>query len=203
MYYVYFILNKDCSTIKIGFSDDVKRRCNDLQGPNSSLLTIENVIECNSEKSARDLERMFHDYYENYHVRGEWFTSESIIEDFEYFDNIEFLNETLKENKKNGGIEVQTLEGTKTVLRIKDYPRCFFYTFLPAQIMTSKEKAFNKKNPFRTFKYPTKNKFMLFDNNGKLLSDEKDRVYISSRFHNQYRALMTFKKDKRPTSLWV
>jgi hypothetical protein len=69
---VYFI--KNSQYVKIGYASDVVARLSTLQVGSSDELTIYNTIKCPANnKSAAELERIFHEIFADYRVRGEWF----------------------------------------------------------------------------------------------------------------------------------
>lgn len=72
---VYFIQNTDTKHIKIGYSDNVKKRFSQLQTTSPQELTILTMCE-----GGIELEKELHNKFNDYYVRGEWFNpSEELI----------------------------------------------------------------------------------------------------------------------------
>jgi hypothetical protein len=63
---IYFI--SDGKKIKIGISIDPERRLKSLQTGSSNTLRLVEIVSGNDK-----LERQLHEYYKDYHERGEWF----------------------------------------------------------------------------------------------------------------------------------
>ena len=62
--------------------------------------------------------------------------------------------------------------------------------------MTNYEDAQKLTVPWRTMEFPTGGKQMLIGSDGKLLSDKVNRVFISSRKHQENLDLNNFLKSK-------
>ncbi len=65
---VYFILNHDYNAVKIGFSDNPKKRFDQLKTGVAGRLELVTAI-----PGDRDDERAWHKKYEKSHINGEWF----------------------------------------------------------------------------------------------------------------------------------
>ncbi len=74
--YVYLIGFED--KIKIGKSNNPSNRLSMLQTGIPNKLNIYGLIGCNSEVEALTLEAELHKTYKHLHIRGEWFTLNSI-----------------------------------------------------------------------------------------------------------------------------
>ena len=106
------------------------------------------------------------------------------------FKNI-FANDIAVDPKqKREVLTVSTLFGEEVVRDIKDFPRCYFYPELVAQIKESYEKSLSLKLPFRTMKWPTNGKQMLLP-----FSKEIDKVFISAKKHNENLIQKKFEKS--------
>jgi hypothetical protein len=75
MYYVYFIREKDiqCPNVKIGYSKDYSKRLKTLQTGHPKSLGIFGLIRCDTEDTAKKLEKHFHTIYKKNKLVGEWF----------------------------------------------------------------------------------------------------------------------------------
>jgi hypothetical protein len=73
---VYFILS-EAGLIKIGLSDNPKKRLSQLQTGSPYHLRLIHQMPGNEE-----LEKFFHEYFKEDHVRGEWFRFSNKIEGF-------------------------------------------------------------------------------------------------------------------------
>lgn len=72
---VYFLLNEESGTIKIGFSgDDLIGRISDLQVGNHADLTLLGSVE-----GDRDTERYYQERFRADHIRGDWFRATSAL----------------------------------------------------------------------------------------------------------------------------
>jgi hypothetical protein len=72
---IYFIQNTDTKHIKIGYSDNIRRRLSELQITSPHELTILTICE-----GGIEVEKELHDKFNNHYVRGEWFSpSEELI----------------------------------------------------------------------------------------------------------------------------
>lgn len=178
---VYFILDSASNAVKIGKANNINARLSDLQTGNPNPLKVIHYIECESEEQSFLLERKLHNRYKELRKVGEWFTyDETKFEDL--FS--EELN--LHRKSKRDPLILKTLFGNES-FGIEDFPCCFFYPNLTAQIMTNYEESVGKKNPFRTMEYPTEGKQMLLP-----WSTKTDRVFISDRKHKENMKLKKF-----------
>ena len=72
---IYFIQNTDTKHIKIGYSDNIRRRLSELQITSPHELTILTICE-----GGIEVEKELHDKFNDHYVRGEWFNpSEELI----------------------------------------------------------------------------------------------------------------------------
>jgi hypothetical protein len=178
---VYFILDTVSNAVKIGKANNIDSRISDLQTGNPNALKLIHYIDCESEEQSFVLERKLHNQYKKLRLIGEWFVyDESIFQ--ELFQ--EGLNYQRK--SKRDPLIINTLFGEET-FGIEDFPCCFFYPNLTAQIMTNYEASFRKSNPFRTMEYPTEGKQMLLP-----WSTKTDRVFISDKKHKENMKLKRF-----------
>jgi hypothetical protein len=182
---VYFILDSASNAVKVGKANNIQERMSDLQTGNPNTLKLIHQIECESEKQSFLLEQTLHKKLQGIRLIGEWFRyDESIFADF--FDDKLNFERTIKRES----LEWETLFGTES-FGLKDFPCCFFYPNLTAQIMLSYEDSVGKRVPFRTMKYPTDGKQMLLP-----YSMEKDKVFISDRKHKENLKLKKFLKSQ-------
>lgn len=171
---VYFILDAESKAMKIGKADILEERLSGLQTGNPNLLKVSYFIKCKSSAHSNTIEKKLHKFFEHLHKRGEWF--EYNKEEFELFfkENVNY-----EPKEKRAPLTRSTLFGEET-FGIKDFPSCYFYSELTAQIMHSYENASRWTLPFRTMKWDTGGKQMLLP-----YSTEVDRVFISDRKHKQ------------------
>lgn len=79
-YCVYFIT--DGEYIKIGMAASLPNRVKQLQVGNARKLKVLYIIPANNQKEALGIEKMFHNYFKELNVSGEWFKlSEDKIRD--------------------------------------------------------------------------------------------------------------------------
>ena len=186
MSYVYFILDETSNAIKIGKANDIHERLSGLQTGNPNELIVLHYIKCKSVEDAFNLERDYHNKFNHIHTRGEWFQY-----DKELFQNF-FIEETdFKTKSKREPLINNTLFGKEIVFDVSTHPRCYFYRGYVAQIYDSYENAVALAVPFRTMKYPTYGKSLLLP-----YSNRKDRVFISTKKHEENMELNRFKKSK-------
>ena len=190
MSYVYFILDETSNAIKIGKANDIHERLSGLQTGNPNELIVLHYIKCKSVEDAFNLERDYHNKFNHIHTRGEWFQY-----DKELFQNF-FIEETnFKTKSKREPLINNTLFGKEIVFDISTHPRCYFYRGYVAQIYDSYENAVALAVPFRTMKYPTYGKSLLLP-----YSNRKDRVFISTKKHEENMELNRFKKTKEKSN---
>jgi len=170
---VYFIYDSVKKAVKIGFTNELPKRLSDIQVGNSTELEVLEFIRCESAAAAELFESQLHATFEHLYIRGEWFEYKE--EEFQQLFT-EGLNYKFKE--KRAPITTSTLFGEET-WGIKEFPRCFVFPELPAQVLAKYEDAKKLTLPFRTMKYPTNGKRMLGHH-----SPELDRVFISNKMHN-------------------
>lgn len=82
--YVYFI-SAGSTPIKIGVSNDPMARLLDLQTAHYQKLNLLYTLECRDRAQAFELENAFHRWYDDVHIRNEWFnlTPKKIAADIE------------------------------------------------------------------------------------------------------------------------
>jgi len=68
---VYFIKSKDA--VKIGISNNIRRRMIALQHENAEKIELLHFLETNSYTDAFWCEACLHAHFEKYHIHGEWF----------------------------------------------------------------------------------------------------------------------------------
>lgn len=181
-YTVYVLKTADDYAMKIGYSHSVKERISDLQIANPRQLILINEFHVEDKSQAVELERHLQDKYKKYNISGEWYDYLPELEDPNIIEEVSVRRKsTVRENRKS----------------IKDHPRCFFYPYHDAHIMTSYDKADNMKVPFRMMKYPTFGKKMVLP-----YSDMTDRVFISVKKHKENLELKRWLDNKKPLSLF-
>jgi len=186
MSYVYFILDETSNAIKIGKANDIDERLSGLQTGNPNELIVLHYIKCKTIEDAFNLEKDYHNKFNHIHIRGEWFKY-----DKELFQNFFIEEINFKAKPKREALINNTLFGEEIVFDISTHPRCYFYRGYVAQICDSYENALRLAIPFRTMKYPTHGKSLLLP-----YSDRKDRVFISTKKHEENMELNRFKKSK-------
>jgi hypothetical protein len=120
-------------------------------------------------------------------LNGEWFKYDDKL-----FDEV--LNQEVIEKKviNKNLITLNTLFGQKEFFRFASIPSCHFYPHLTAQIKDNYESAAFLTIPFRTMEYPTDGKSLLLP-----YSDKKNRVFISTKKHQENLDLNRFLKTKK------
>lgn len=93
--FVYFIRNTETGYVKIGKAKDIQKRIKDIErtfhflGQNKNKLVLEAIVLCPLYVNSKKLEKYFHNYFESYHINGEWYDvsfdeiCDSIIIDFD------------------------------------------------------------------------------------------------------------------------
>jgi hypothetical protein len=188
MSYVYFILDEKSKAAKVGKANNVEQRLSDLQTGNPNILKVIYQIECRSEEHSFFTEKKYHKQLEKLHINGEWFAYDETTFKKIFNDDIKY-----KPKDKRDTIKITTLFGEEDIqlFGLKNSPSCYFYPNLIAQIMNNYEESSKLKIPFRTMIYPTHGKSMLLP-----YSDKKDRVFISSKKHEEIMELNRFKNKK-------
>lgn len=79
---IYFILNRENSHIKIGYSNNPMKRLKALQTGNSFELEILTIIDGDI-----SMEKMLHKKFNNFKIKNEWFTYSEEIKEFIFFIN--------------------------------------------------------------------------------------------------------------------
>jgi hypothetical protein len=189
--YVYLILDQQSRAVKIGKSNDINSRMIELQTGNPNELKLIRYIECSTEEQAIYLENTLHIKYKDLQRKGEWFNF-----NLEMLNDFETGNIKIERKKVRDNIQVNSLwEDESFEYGLEIFPICFFYPDKPASILTSYEKALKIKkraSQWRTMDYPTNGKCMLRLPDGTLLSDEVDKVFISSKKHKENLELKNF-----------
>jgi len=161
---IYFISDGDY--VKIGKADDLTERLVTITTHNPRDIKILATIKVGKNNIFKE-ERLAHEFFENYRIKGEWFSKDilPLLPDYIKKRNGFILNlEEKYLNRKQ--TMVATLEGLKPINSFR--PRCHFFPHLPAQIK-------GKAGPGETYRT------ILFK--GK-------RVFISGSFWNIYRELL-------------
>ena len=91
--YVYIIKNMDTNNIKIGVSNDVYKRLNTFRTGNDCQLEL--VYKSIISSNAYNIEHSVHEFFKDYHVRGEWFK----VREEEVIRFLECSNYILKTNQ--------------------------------------------------------------------------------------------------------
>lgn len=93
--FVYFIRNTKTGYVKIGKTKDIQKRIKDIErtfhflGQNKNKLVLEAIVLCPLYVNSKKIEKYFHNYFESYHINGEWYDvsfdeiCDSIIIDFD------------------------------------------------------------------------------------------------------------------------
>jgi hypothetical protein len=189
---VYFIYDSKNKAVKIGFTNDLEKRLSDIQVGNSTKLEVLEFLHCESAAAAELFETQLHATFEHLYIRGEWFEYKE--EEFQQLFT-EGLNYKFKERR--APLSRSTLFGEET-WGIKEFPRCFVFPELTAQVLGKYENAAKWTLPFRTMKYPTNGKRMLGD-----YSPELDRVFISTKMHNILLNINRFNRMKESEAALV
>lgn len=197
--YVYAILDETNGCLKIGKANDVKMRLSELQTGNPNPLKVVGIIKCQNENHAFRVEKSIHTEYSRLHIRGEWFSYANGIILKEQFD--ESSHDDIIKKTRESLIIPTLFEDDDMVFDNEKFPRCFFYPERPAQILTNYEDAqrLSGHSKWRTMQYPTGGKLMLRSQDGTLLSDKTDLVFISGKKHNENLKLNSFVKNKNST----
>lgn len=190
--YVYFILDENSKKIKIGKANDVQERISSLQTGNPNPLKIRHIIECKSEQISFLLEKQYHEKFKHLRGIGEWFDyDENLFEEF-------ILNQSnIQVKKKRQPLVISTLFGEETFVDIELHPRCYFYPECSAQIKDSYENSLKLSMPYRTMAWPTDGKQMLLP-----FSTETNRVFISTKKHNENLKQKRFETKFEKSTLW-
>lgn len=73
---LYIIRQKNDKTIKIGISDDVRKRLSQLQTGNPNRLELLRTLDCGNRETALRIEQVLHKRYASKRLQGEWFQVE-------------------------------------------------------------------------------------------------------------------------------
>ena len=92
-HYVYFLKDEQ-NNVKIGITSNLKNRIGSIQTGNSQEVNLLHYIGPYTQKQATDLEKELHKMFSEYHLRGEWFVGEPIIDfisgDYFTIGNVEY-----------------------------------------------------------------------------------------------------------------
>jgi hypothetical protein len=183
---VYFVLDERSDAMKIGKADILEERLKGLQTGNPNPLKVIHFIKCKSSGHSRLVESQLHKQFDHLRGIGEWFTyNKQEFQQF-FYENIDFQ---LRE--KRSSITYSTLYG-EVEFGIKEFPSCYFYPELTAQIMDSYENSLSRSIPFRTMEWDTGDKPML----GKW-SNAVNRVFISTKKHKENLLQKRFEEAKK------
>ena len=72
-YCVYFIRCTTSDMVKIGYTEHIAQRFEEIQKYSPEKLEILKLIYVNDEQEARTLEYQFHQQFKKYHAYREWF----------------------------------------------------------------------------------------------------------------------------------
>jgi predicted GIY-YIG superfamily endonuclease len=140
---LYIIQQKGTNTIKIGISDNVRRRVRELQTGSPHKLVVVRTLNCPDRDTAERLEKLSHRRYAKYRLEGEWFNlpPQKVVNDLNwglqfaktagYAKNIE-LDQSSKKSRKH----------SKTSLRI---------TLVIVILLALLFEVFIKQNPVRAY----------------------------------------------------
>ena len=184
---VYFALDEESNALKIGKADDVDDRLSTLQTGNPNPLIILYTIKCRSDWHALDLEKKLHERFDALHIRGEWFKY-----DLKLFQQCFKETFNFEPKQKREPLINSTLWGEEIIFDVKKHPRCYFYKHHVAQILDSYENCQKKTIAFRTMEWDTDGKMELLPH-----SKEINRVFISTRKHNENMKQIRFEKAKQ------
>ena len=191
MSFVYYILDEKSEAIKIGKANNIEDRLSTLQTGNANSLELIGYVKCKSEDDSLLQESILHKKFNHLHIRGEWFKLHDDILTSIHGDKNFFK---VKERRKP--LVINTLFGEKEMFGIENSPSCYFYPNLTAHIKDNFEKSLRFAIPFRTMEYPTNGKSMLLP-----FSDEKNRVFISTKKHQENMLLNNYLKKKKQNDL--
>jgi hypothetical protein len=180
---VYFAYDKNSNAIKIGKANIFEERLGELQVGNPNPLEIIHYIKCKSSDHSILLEGQLHKQFEHLYLRGEWFRYDEVV-----FQKIFIKGTSIQIKEKRSPLVTSTLFGPEE-FGIEQFPSCYFYPHLTAQILDNYESALRKKVPFRTMKYPTHGKPML-----QHYSNKTDKVFISAKKHQENLEFNRFNK---------
>lgn len=76
--FIYFISDNN-GHIKIGVTEDVTRRMQQLQTGNAMELSLIHSIRMNSMSDAYDLETILHRTFDEYQVKNEWYRGDVVM----------------------------------------------------------------------------------------------------------------------------
>lgn len=196
--YVYAILDEQSESVKIGKANNIVTRMSELQVGNPNQLKLIAYTSCVNAQHAHIVERRIHKKFADLRGMGEWFKySDDILLEFGEQENI-----STRKKIRDPLIVKSLWEEENISYGIDMFPSCFFYPDQPAQIKHSYENAIKVKklsSQWRTMSYPTDGKPMLKMPDGRLLSDEVDRVFISAKKHQENLKLKKF-QEKDPLS---
>ena len=198
--YVYFVTD-GTGSIKIGKANDILSRIPELQTGNPHCLELVRHIECRDESSSQRLEQILHARFEYLRIKthdSEWFLyDKSVFE--KYFSELDKNSNSLPcfTKRKRSPLVINNLYGEQTeCFGATNSPACYFYINSSAHILDNFENSLKMKIPYRTMPWPTKGKSLLLP-----YSDEKDRVFISAKKHEENLIQNRFNKMQKGSSL--
>ena len=74
---IYFILDENANTLKIGITQNIANRLSNLRSSNSSSLKL--LLYLKTWRPAYIFENEFHVYFKNLNIRGEWFKFDTVL----------------------------------------------------------------------------------------------------------------------------
>ena len=184
---VYLILDEKSVAVKIGKSNDIQSRLDELSTGNPNHLRVIHHIDCKSEEHSFEVEKELHRKYRHLSIQGEWFRYEP-----EEFKDLIDLNYHFETREKRTSLSYGTIYGEEQ-FGIHQFPDCFFYPNHKAQILDKYENVIGKKKlKWRTMGWPTYGEQRLLP-----WSTEINRVFISDKKHKQNLEYNRFLENER------
>jgi hypothetical protein len=72
-YYVYAMGPENSSTVKIGFTNNLKTRLRTIQTSHPEKIVVHHYIQFDTEKDMRNAEKKIHETLRHIRKKGEWF----------------------------------------------------------------------------------------------------------------------------------
>lgn len=121
-YHVYYVgavnqRTKTLDAIKIGYSNNPKKRIKNLQNGNQNQLIILKLIKCQNEEQARTLEKEIKESHHANKLTGEWFSISARILDDLYLNENAILDEPSNEDETKKNYERRVLNRIKALLK--------------------------------------------------------------------------------------
>ena len=154
---IYFIGNKEMNICKIGYSKRPYRRIETLRGSVPFRLDVFDIIE-----GSLSEEKMFHDKYHKWTVKGEWFELDK-VEELGFSLNIEVIyikDFMLIKNKDTGYYHLGTLMSSINRVRVSE---CMSQLNFSVWKKSNKEFIDSIDNPIIHDRCIWVSKFIMFD----------------------------------------